>query len=64
MLNVNPLVFLQKFVTYNRMNELKNTLIKVFEQDYINIEIIVVHNASDDGNGEDGLKNDFPTLNI
>lgn len=43
------------------MNELKNTLIKVFEQDYINIEIIVVDNASDDGT-ERMVKNDFPNI--
>ena len=60
MLNVNPLVSVV-ILTYNRMNELKNTLIKVFEQDYINIEIIVVDNASDDGT-ERMVKNDFPNI--
>lgn len=46
-----PLVTVN-ILSYNRKEELKNTLTKVFEQDYRNIEVIVVDNASTDGSPE------------
>ena len=36
-------------LSHNRKNELRHTLTKIYEQDYKNIEIIVVDNASSDG---------------
>ena len=47
----HPLVTVN-ILSYNRKDELRNTLTKVFEQDYKNIEVIVVDNASTDGSGE------------
>lgn len=46
-------------LSYNRKEELKNTLQKVYGQDYKNIEVIVVDNASCDGSAE-MVRNDFP----
>jgi len=43
-----PLVTVN-ILSYNRKNELHNTLTKVFEQDFKNIEVIVVDNSSSDG---------------
>lgn len=39
-------------LSFNRKDELRNTLNKVYEQDYKNIEVIVVDNASSDGSQE------------
>ncbi len=47
----NPLVTVN-ILSYNRKDELRNTLQKVFEQDYKNIEVIVVDNASTDSTVE------------
>ncbi|MHB8907117.1 MAG: glycosyltransferase family 2 protein [Melioribacteraceae bacterium] len=47
----NPLVTVN-ILSYNRKDELRNTLSKVYEQDYKNIEVIVVDNASTDGSPE------------
>ena len=44
----NPLVTIN-ILSFNRKNDLFNTLMKVYEQDYQNIEVIVVDNASVDG---------------
>ena len=41
----NPLVTVN-ILSFNRKDELRITLTKVFEQDYKNIEVIVVDNAS------------------
>lgn len=43
-----PLVTVN-ILSFNRREELRTTLTKVFEQDYQNIEVIVVDNASSDG---------------
>lgn len=43
-----PLVTVN-ILSYNRKDELRNTLTIVYEQDYKNIEVIVVDNASTDG---------------
>ena len=55
-----PLVSLN-ILTYNRKDLLKITLLKIKEQDYINIEIIVVDNASTDGTGE-MIEKEFPDV--
>ena len=47
----NPLVTVN-ILSYNRKHELRNTLSKVFEQNYKNIEVVVVDNASTDGTVE------------
>lgn len=44
----NPLVTVN-ILSFNRKDELRFTLTKVLEQDYENIEVIVVDNASSDG---------------
>ena len=49
--NQNPLVTVN-ILSYNRKDELRVTLRKVFEQGYKNIEVIVVDNASIDGTPE------------
>ena len=46
-------------LSFNRKDELRTTLKKVYEQDYKNIEIIVVDNASTDGT-VNMLKTEFP----
>lgn len=50
-------------LSYNRKNELRHTLTKVYEQDYKNIEVIVVDNASSDGSGV-MVKNEFPEVQL
>lgn len=55
---MNPLVTVN-ILSFNRKEELRNTLTKVFEQDYKNIEVIVVDNASTDGSPE-MVEKDFP----
>jgi len=56
----NPLVTVN-ILSYNRKDELRITLTKVFEQDYKNIEVIVVDNASSDGTQE-MVKTEFPEV--
>jgi len=58
----NPLVTVN-ILSFNRKEELRFTLTKVFEQDYKNIEVIVVDNASSDGTQE-MVKTEFPNVNI
>ncbi len=48
-------------LSYNRKDELRNTLNKVFEQDYKNIEVIVVDNASKDGTSS-MVETEFPNV--
>lgn len=62
MRETDPLVSVN-ILTYNRKSELRNTLNKVYEQDYKNIEVIVVDNASSDGT-EEMLKNEFPQVAV
>ena len=50
-------------LTYNRKIILRESLLKIFSQDYKDIEVIVVDNGSCD-NTEDMLKNDFPLVQI
>lgn len=57
-----PLVTVN-ILSYNRKDELKNTLTKVFEQDYKNIEVIVVDNASSDGSVQ-MIRTEFPEVQI
>jgi GT2 family glycosyltransferase len=56
----NPLVTVN-ILSFNRKDELRNTLTKVYEQDYKNIEVIVVDNASSDGSTE-MVKKEFPSV--
>jgi GT2 family glycosyltransferase len=56
----NPLVTVN-ILSYNRKDELRNTLSKVYEQDYKNIEVIVVDNASSDGSPE-MVEKEFPSV--
>ena len=56
----NPLVTVN-ILSFNRKDELRITLTKVFEQDYNNIEVIVVDNASTDGSPE-MVEKEFPTV--
>ncbi|MDP3148721.1 MAG: glycosyltransferase family 2 protein [Ignavibacteria bacterium] len=60
MLDHLPLVTVN-ILSFNRKNELRNTLTKVYEQDYKNIEVIVVDNASSDGSPE-MVANEFPAV--
>jgi len=55
-----PLVTVN-ILSYNRKDELRNTLTKVYEQDYKNIEVIVVDNASIDGSPE-MVEKEFPDV--
>jgi len=57
---VNPLVTVN-ILSFNRRDELRNTLTKVYEQDYKNIEVIVVDNASEDGSPE-MVEEEFPDV--
>ncbi len=61
-MNKQPLVTVN-ILSYNRKDELRNTLTKVFEQDYENIEVIVVDNASTDGSGK-MVKKEFPSVQL
>jgi|GEM_PF-2047820 len=56
-MNQDPLVTIN-ILTYNRKDELRYSLMKIYEQDYKNIEVIVVDNSSTDGTVE-MLKKDF-----
>ena len=58
----NPLVTIN-ILSFNRRDDLRITLRHVFEQDYKNIEIIVVDNASNDGSIE-MVKNEFPGVRL
>ena len=60
MSNYLPLVTVD-ILSYNRKDELRNTLTKVYGQDYKNIEIIVVDNASSDGSPE-MVATEFPDV--
>jgi len=61
-MNDKPLVTVN-ILSFNRKDELRNTLSKVYEQDYKNIEIIVVDNASSDGSSE-MVKQEFPNVQL
>ena len=61
-MNENPLVTVN-ILSFNRKDELRNTLTKVYEQDYKNIEVIVVDNASSDGSSE-MVKKEFPEVKL
>ena len=50
-------------LSFNRKDELRFTLTKVFEQNYKNIEVIVVDNASSDGTKE-MVKSEFSAVNL
>lgn len=58
----NPLVTVN-ILSFNRKEELRNTLTKVFEQDYKNIEVIVVDNASSDDSPE-MVEKEFPIVKL
>jgi len=55
-----PLVSVN-ILSFNRKDELRVTLTKIYEQDYKNIEVIVVDNASSDGTRE-MVKSEFPSV--
>lgn len=59
---MNPLVTVN-ILSFNRKDELRITLAKVFEQDYKNIEVIVVDNASTDGT-QVMVQKEFPSVII
>lgn len=61
-MNDQPLVTVN-ILSFNRKDELRNTLTKVYEQDYKNIEVIVVDNASRDGSAE-MVKKEFPSVQL
>jgi hypothetical protein len=58
----NPLVTVN-ILSYNRKDELRYTLQKVFGQNYKNVEVIVVDNASDDGAPE-MVSKEFPDVTL
>lgn len=58
----NPLVSVN-ILSFNRKDELRNTLTKVYEQDYKNVEVIVVDNASIDGSPE-MVEVEFPKVKL
>lgn len=59
---IEPLVTVN-ILSFNRKDDLRVTLTKVFEQDYKNIEIIVVDNASTDGSVE-MINSFFPSVHM
>lgn len=61
-MNDTPLVTVN-ILSFNRKDELRNTLTKVYEQDYKNIEVIVVDNASSDGSRE-MVEKEFPDVQL
>ena len=61
-MNNQPLVTVN-ILSFNRKDELRKTLTKVYEQDYKNIEVIVVDNASNDGSSE-MVKKEFPKVQL
>lgn len=58
----NPLVTVN-ILSFNRREDLRLTLRKVFEQDYENIEVIVVDNNSTDGT-QNMVKEEFPNVTL
>ena len=58
----NPLVTVN-ILSYNRKEELRVTIQKVYEQDYKNIEVIVVDNTSTDGTPE-MVEKEFPQVEL
>lgn len=50
-------------LSYNRKEDLRHTLTKVYEQDYKNIEVIVVDNASSDGS-QKMVEQEFPSVKL
>ncbi|MEO8232502.1 MAG: glycosyltransferase, partial [Ignavibacteriota bacterium] len=61
-MNDNPLVTVN-ILSFNRKDELRNTITKVYEQDYKNIEVIVVDNASSDDSAE-MVRTEFPEVQL
>lgn len=59
---MEPLVTVN-ILSYNRKDDLRNTLTKVYEQDYKNIEVIVVDNNSTDGTRE-MVRREFPAVHL
>lgn len=57
-----PLITIN-ILSFNRKDDLRITLQKVFEQDYKNIEVIVVDNNSIDGTVE-MVKSDYPSVQL
>jgi GT2 family glycosyltransferase len=57
-----PLVTVN-ILSYNRKNELRNTLLKLFQQSYKKIEVIVVDNSSSDGSPE-MVESEFPSIKL
>ncbi len=62
MMGNNPLVSVN-ILSFNRREELRNTLTKVYEQNYKNIEVIVIDNASIDGTKE-MVENEFDKVKL
>jgi len=62
MFYLNDLVSIN-ILSYNRKEELRTTLRKVIEQDYDNIEVIVVDNASSDSTPE-MVEEEFPKVRL
>ena len=58
----NPLVTVN-ILSFNRKKELEETIKKVFEQDYKNIEVIIVDNASSDGTQE-MIQAEYPDIKL
>lgn len=59
---INPLVTIN-ILSYNRKDDLRNTLQKVYAQNYKNIEVIVVDNNSSDGSAE-LVESKFPDVKL
>ena len=59
---MQPLVTVN-ILSYNRKDDLRHTLKKVFEQDYKNIEVVVVDNNSSDNSAE-MVKTEFPAVKL
>lgn len=59
---MQPLVTVN-ILSYNRKEDLRTTLTKVYEQDYRNIEVIVVDNNSTDGTRE-MVRQEFPFVQL
>jgi GT2 family glycosyltransferase len=59
---MQPLVTVN-ILSYNRKDDLRNTLRNVYEQDYKNIEVMVVDNHSNDGSVE-MVKAEYPAVRL